>query len=266
MPALFVSHGAPDLLLSDVPARAFLRGLAAALPEPRAIVVASAHWAAETVAVEASAAPRTIHDFAGFDAELHRYAYPARGDPDLARAMVSRLRDAGFAAGTAERGLDHGAWVPLAIAWPDARVPVVQVSLQSRRGPEHHLRLGNALAGLADEGVLVMGSGGATHDLRALQGPGSPAPGWVRAFDDWLVDAVERGDVEALVDYRALAPEAIRNHPSEEHMLPLLVALGAAGAGVRGHVLHRSTTYGVLSMSAFRLDGSAAGSMRQTGR
>lgn len=248
---LFLSHGAPDLLLADVPAHAFLAGLAASMPRPSAIVVASAHWATRAPAVDASRAPRTIHDFAGFPAELSRVQYAAPGDPALAAEIARELAAHGFAAATVERGLDHGAWVPLALAWPDAGVPVLQVSLQPHLGSAHHLELGRALERFRHAGVLVIGSGSATHDLRALMPPGSPEPDWVQAFDDWLVAAVERGDEEALVDYRSRAPFAAENHPTEEHYFPLLVALGAAGPNARGRTLHRSTTYGVLAMSAF---------------
>ncbi len=276
MTSLFLSHGAPDLLFADVPARAFLSGLAAIVPRPRAIVVASAHWTTRDVAVDASRTPRTIHDFGGFSPDLQRFEYPAAGDPKLAADIVKGLHERDLPARAIERGLDHGAWVPLALAWPRADVPVVQVSLQPERGTTHHLQLGRALGAIVGDDVLVMGSGSATHDLGALGTPGSTAPEWVTRFDEWLTDAVTRGDEEALVDYRARAPFAAENHPTEEHFLPLLVALGAAGAGARGRLLHSSLTYGVLSMSAFRFDGPGrygnglggpqTGSMRQRAR
>lgn len=251
---LFVSHGAPSLILEDVPARTFLADLGARAAKPRAVVVASAHWGTREAAVERSARPRTIHDFSGFPDELYRVRYPAHGSPGLADEIVAALSGAGFRASAVERGLDHGAWVPLALAFPAADVPVVQVSIQPHLDAEHHLRLGRALSTLREDGVLVLGSGSATHDLRALEPPGSSPPSWVTEFDDWLVDAVERGDERALVDWRTRAPHARRNHPTPEHYLPLLVAFGAASPGARGRVLHRSTTYGVLSMSAFAFD------------
>lgn len=252
---LFLSHGAPSLILEDVPARTFLAGLfPAAVERPRALVVASAHWLTRAPAVDAARHPRTIHDFSGFPAELSRIQYPAPGAPDLADEIVAELARAGLTAQVAERGLDHGAWVPLALALPAANVPVLQVSLQPHLGAAHHLRLGRALARFRDEGVLVVGSGSATHDLRALEPPGSATPDWVSEFDDWLVAAVERGDEDALVDYRRRAPFAAQNHPTEEHYFPLLVALGAAGPGARGRTLHRSTTYGVLAMTAFAFE------------
>jgi 4,5-DOPA dioxygenase extradiol len=264
MTAYFLSHGAPDLLFAEVPARAFLSGLAAQVARPRAIVVASAHWTTRDVEVDASRSPRTIHDFGGFSSALHAFEYRAQGDPTLAEEIVRGLGEQDFSARTIERGLDHGAWVPLALAWPKADVPVVQVSLQPHLGPAHHVRLGRALGSILGEDFLVIGSGSATHDLGALAAPGSTTPEWVLAFDRWLTDAVERGDEEALVDYRERAPFAAENHPTEEHYVPLLVAFGAAGRGARGKLVHSSTTYGVLSMSAFRFDGPAAAGMRQT--
>lgn len=248
---LFLSHGAPDLLLDDVPAHAFLAKFRKSLMKPRAIVVASAHWLTRAPAVDAVATPRTIHDFSGFAPELSRVQYGAPGDPELAVEIVREMAAHGIACSAVERGLDHGAWVPLALIWPDADVPVLQIALQPHLGTAHHLGLGRALERLRHAGVLVIGSGSATHDLGSLMPPGSIAPAWVTEFDDWLVDAVERGDAEALVNYRSRAPSAESNHPTEEHYIPLLVAFGAAGPNARGRTLHRSTTYGVLSMTAF---------------
>lgn len=255
LPALFVSHGAPDLLLSDVPARRFLAELGRALPRPRAVVVASAHWTTRAPAVGVAERPATIHDFGGFADELHAFEYAAPGDPALARDVTRRLGDAGVDAELVERGLDHGAWVPLALLYPRADVPVVPLALQPARGPRHHVELGRALADLRDEGVLVLASGSATHNLREL-GAGDAAPEWVRSFDAWIAERVERGAVEELVAYRELAPHAARNHPTEEHLLPLFVALGAAGDGARGAKVHDSVTYGTLAMSAYRFDAA----------
>lgn len=255
LPTVFVSHGAPSLLLEDAPARTFLAGLGAEFPKPRAILCVSAHWTTRAPRVDVSTSPETIHDFGGFPDELYARRYPAPGSPELARDVVKRLASAGVPAETSERGLDHGAWVPLELAYPAADVPVVQLALQPHLGAAHHVALGRALEGLRKEGVLVLGSGGATHNLGAL-GAGDRPPAWARAFDDWLVECVERGDERELTLYRTLAPEAARNHPTEEHLLPLHVAFGAAGAGARGRAMHRSFTWSSLSMTAFRFDGA----------
>jgi 4,5-DOPA dioxygenase extradiol len=248
LPTLFISHGAPDLLISEAPARRFLEGLAESLPRPEFVAVASAHWLTRTPAVDVSARPATLHDFAGFGAELERFRYAARGAPAAARRALELLRANGFECGERERGLDHGAWVPLALLWPRADVPVFQVSLQPGLGAEHHFKLGRALEPLTGEGGLVIGSGGATHNLTEL---GGTDPGFAREFDEWLVKCVEAGDADSLVDYDTKAPQAARAHPSDDHFLPLLVALGAAGEKAQGRVLHRSFTYGTLSMAAF---------------
>lgn len=252
MPPLFLSHGAPDLVLGEAPAARFQRGLAALMPRPWAIVVASAHWTTRRPAVSLAAQPATIHDFGGFPAELSRMRYPAAGEPVLARRIAGLLAAGGLDCDVVERGLDHGMWTPLAMAWPAADIPVVGLAVQPGADAAHHLRLGRALAPLAREGVLIIGSGSATHDLGSIA-VGDHAPDWVTAFDDWLVAAVERGDEAALLAWTG-APHARANHPTPEHFLPLLVAAGAAGPGWRGRALHRSVTYGVLAMTSLAFD------------
>jgi 4,5-DOPA dioxygenase extradiol len=251
MPTLFISHGAPSLVLEHGAARDFLAHLASALPRPRAIVVASAHWLTRTPTVDSSARPATIHDFSGFPAELEEMRYPAAGSPELAREIAALLQADGLGCTLAERGLDHGAWSPLILIYPLADIPVLQLSLQPSLGPAHHLRLGRCLARLPATGVLVLGSGGATHNLGTLSMGRQTAPAWATEFDAWLADAATRGDADALVDYQRQAPHASQNHPTPEHYLPLLVALGAAGVGAHGRTLHRSMSYGTLSMATF---------------
>ncbi|MEQ8964941.1 MAG: class III extradiol ring-cleavage dioxygenase [Azospirillaceae bacterium] len=255
-PALFVSHGSPMLAIEDCPARRFLADYGAGLPAPSAIIVASAHW--ETAAPTLSTAPRpaTIHDFGGFPDALYALDYPAPGAPGVAVAAARRLRAAGLTADTDDgRGLDHGAWVPLRLMIPDADIPVVSLSVQPMAGPAHHLAVGRALAPLRDEGVAILGSGALTHDLRTLFGTrpelDAAPPSWVTDFADWVAEAVAAGRIDDLVHYRCRAPHAARNHPTEEHVLPLFVALGAGGPGAAGARVHSSTTYGLLAMDAF---------------
>lgn len=258
-PALFLSHGAPMLALEDVPARDFLRGLGRELGRPDVILVASAHWETPAPALNAVERNETIHDFSGFPPELYRLAYPAPGSPALAERAAGLLRAAGLeAAIDRRRGLDHGAWVPLLLMYPDADIPVVQVSLQTRRGPAHHVALGRALAPLRDDRVLVIGSGSYTHNLRELKwdGAGEAEPSWVTGFSRWFDEALVEGRTDELVDYRRRAPDAARNHPTEEHLLPVFVALGAGGGKARR--LHSSATYGTLRMDAYAFgEGSA---------
>lgn len=254
LPSLFVSHGAPSLALGAAPARAFLCGLGSGLARPEAILCISAHWETAEPAVNATGRPETVHDFFGFPAPLYELRYPAPGAPELASRVAALLEKAGFACrADPEHGLDHGAWVPLLLMYPAADIPVAQLSVQMPRGPAHHVALGRALAPLRAAGVLVLGSGGATHNLAEFRGQPEDAPPapHVVAFDAWLAGAAEAGDEASLVDYRRTAPEARRSHPREEHFLPFFVAFGAGGAGARGRRLHRSFTHGMLSMAAF---------------
>ena len=250
---LFLSHGAPTLPFEDVAARHFLKGLATTMPRPRAILVVSAHWETRVPTVNAVERNRTIHDFGGFPDALYRLTYPAPGDPQLADRVADLLAEAGLPSATdTARGLDHGAWVPLMLAWPDADIPVVQLSVQSQLGPGHHLEVGRAIAPLANEGVLIVASGSFTHDLSSWRGQaGMAEPAWVTAFADWFDVALKEGRTCDLLAYRRLAPHAQRNHPTEEHLLPLFVALGAAGASAPVQRLHTSNTYGVLRMDAY---------------
>jgi len=254
MPSLFLSHGAPTLPLTDTPARDFLSRLGGRLPRPKVILVVSAHWETERPAVNAVEWNETIHDFYGFPRALYDLRYPAPGSPQLADEVAARLRSAEFDCDIdRKRGLDHGAWVPLSLIYPAADIPVVQLSVQPRRGPEHHRRLGLALAPLREEGVLIVGSGSFTHDLSEFRGhgPNDPAPDWVNGFADWFDRALAEERVADLVAYRDRATYARKNHPTEEHLLPLYVALGAAGADARTERLHASTTYGVLRMDVY---------------
>lgn len=254
---IFVSHGAPTLPFEDVAARDFLKGLGQILPRPRAILMVSAHWETRRPTVNAVARNETIHDFYGFPEALYQLSYPAPGDPGLAAQVVDLLGNAGLSSATdTQRGLDHGAWVPLMLAWPDADIPVVQLSVQSHLGPGHHLELGHALAPLTHDGVQIIASGSMTHDLSSWrQFDGSAEPEWVTAFADWFEAALTGGKTCDLLAYRRLAPYAARNHPSEEHLLPLFVALGAAGPDAAAQRLHASNTYGVLRMDAYAFGG-----------
>lgn len=254
LPAVFVSHGAPTLLIDEGPTHTFLTGFGQLWARPRAIVCISAHWETTTPKVSGSEKPGTIHDFYGFPALLYQASYPAPGDPALAERVVDLLREAGLEADPdPDRGLDHGAWVPLKLAYPAADIPVLQVSLQTVLGPRHHIRLGQTLRPLRDDGVLIMGSGGATHNLSEFRGHAIDAapPDYVQAFDVWLEDALTSGNTDLLVNYEQAAPSARRNHPTVEHFMPLFVALGAAGADAKASRIHGAFTYGVLSMAAY---------------
>jgi 4,5-DOPA dioxygenase extradiol len=249
MPTLFVSHGSPMLFLEkDLPARGFLATLGSLVPRPKAIVAVSAHWNTEQPAVSLTAKPETIHDFYGFPEALYRLHYDAPGAPQIADRVAELT-----GAVRAEYGLDHGAWVPAMLGWPAADIPIFQLAIQPYKNPAHHIALGRKLSALREEGILVMGSGGATHNLRRLvrgQHDLPPEP-WARQFDEWVADKVAQGDEAALANYRSEAPYAREAHPTDEHFLPLHVAYGAAGEGARGKALHRSFASGNLSMAAY---------------
>jgi 4,5-DOPA dioxygenase extradiol len=260
--SIFVSHGSPSLPLDDVPARAFLRTLGRDWPRPSAIVAVSAHTVARGVAIGSAPRMHAVHDFGGFPDALYRLRYDPPGDPALAERIAQRVADAGIApSGRVEiDGLDHGIWVPLMLMRPEADLPVVVVSLDARMDPASHLALGRALAGLGDEGVLVMGTGAVTHNLQDVIGGGfdakAPAQSYATDFAAAVTAAVRRGDLDALRDWTRL-PGARRAHPGAEHYLPLLVAAAAGGAGP-GQVLHESFTFGVLGMHAYAFGAAQA--------
>lgn len=249
--SLFLGHGSPTLALSAHPATAFLRELGRQLPAPRAAVVVSAHRGAPRFDVGNALRFAAWHDFGGFPRALYELRYDPPGDPGLAARVVDAIRDAQLPGELSpDARIDHGIWVPLRLMWPDARVPVVPVSTVPRAGPAAHLALGRALRPLADEGVLVIGSGSLTHNLGDLDFGDEFAPvrPWAQGFDDWIAEAIEAGDSERLLRYRELAPHAAHAHPSDEHLLPLFVALGAGGAGTP---LFRGFSYGAVSLSAY---------------
>jgi len=255
LPALFISHGSPLLAIEDSPARRFLLDLGKALPRPKAIIMASAHWEAMGgIAVSLASRPETIHDFGGFPEALFDIQYPARGAPDTAARAAESLQQAGFVVKRSDtRGLDHGAWVPLSLMYPDADIPVAQVSLRRGATPAEHERMGEALRKLREDDLLIIGSGSLTHNLYAYRGASIDAevPSWVSDFADWVHVQLQTNQRESLLDYRVQAPFAVRNHPTEEHLLPLFVAMGAAGDAPQAERVHASYEYGVLAMDMY---------------
>jgi 4,5-DOPA dioxygenase extradiol len=259
-PTVFISHGSPMHAVRAGHAGTVWADVGRRLPRPDAILIASAHWETELPMVATTRSPETIHDFGGFPPELYRIKYSAPGAADVAERALGLLKQAGFVATpNGCRGLDHGAWVPLLKMYPDADVPAAQVSVQPPLGPEHHLRLGAALATLARENVLVIGSGHMTHNLRdwmmTLQGgreiaEGTAAP-YVEQFRTWVDARLQANNRAELVRYRELAPNAQRAHPTDEHFLPLFVALGAAGPAPRVERLEAGVDSGVLAMDAY---------------
>jgi len=227
MPALFLSHGAPPLV-DDERWVAQLKDLASGLPRPKAILMASAHWESAPLMLGATETVPLVYDFGGFEQRFYEVLYPAPGAPDLADRIEKLMPDSEHVART-DRGLDHGAYVPLTVMYPDADIPVLQMSLPTQ-DPTRLLRLGERLRPLRDEGVLIIGSGFLTHGLPFLTEfrIDAAAPGWSKDFDAWAGEALARGDVDALASYRSQAPGMPYAHPTVEHYTPLFVTLGAA--------------------------------------
>jgi 4,5-DOPA dioxygenase extradiol len=256
MPTLFVSHGSPLLAIADSPARRFLSALGSRLPRPEAIVAVSAHHDAPETEITGAPHPETVHDFGGFPRELYEIHYPAPGAPELAERIAALLRAESFPARVdARRGFDHGAWIPLYLMYPRAQTPLLQVSIDTRQNAERHLALGRALRPLRDDGVLLLASGGATHNLGLyMYADGRDdrdVPPFVAAFNEWTAAAIDQRRYDDLVRWRELAPYAAQNHPTPEHFLPLFVAVGAAGGDEHGDRIHSSYDRGLLSLDAY---------------
>lgn len=254
LPSLFVPHGAPTFALRPGAAGAAIAALAEALPRPRAVIIVSAHWQSATATVGSASRLETIHDFWGFPDALYAIRYPATGCREAADEVAAAIGAAGLPVARDDtRGLDHGAWVPLRLMYPDADVPVIPLSLPAG-GPEAAWRLGRALAPLAARGFLVIGSGSITHNLRDFQAAsmnGGRTPDYVRAFADWLAERLTAGDLAAALSYREQAPDGVRAHPSEEHLLPLFVALGAGGEAATAKRVHAGIDDYVIAMDAY---------------
>ncbi|MRD46643.1 dioxygenase [Caenimonas koreensis DSM 17982] len=251
-PSVFVSHGAPTFAIEPGIAGPKLAALGRALGKPRAVVVVSPHWMTAGVSVTSVQQPETVHDFGGFPAALYDIEYPAKGAPELASLIVDRFKRAGWNASLdATRGLDHGAWVPLLHMFPHADIPVLQVSMPRSLDSQSALRLGQALAWLGEEGVLVIGSGSLTHNLYEFRQGTTREEPYAREFAQWIRTAVQGGDAARLVGALRDAPHAARAHPTAEHFLPLLVAAGAAPQALPVTVLEGGIEHGVLSMDSF---------------
>ncbi|GAB4058128.1 class III extradiol ring-cleavage dioxygenase [Uliginosibacterium sediminicola] len=255
-PSLYISHGSPMHAIENTAAAASWRALAAELGKPRAILMVSAHWETNVPMLTSGAELPTIHDFGGFPEALYRIQYPAPGAPALAERVQTLLREADTCSGLdARRGLDHGAWVPLLHMYPDADVPVLQLSVQSDRGARHLLAVGRALQTLRSEGVLIIGSGSMTHNLRDFFTQRLPGNGnYAEEFRDWVDARLIAGRVDELLDWETQAPHALRAHPSPEHFLPLFAALGAAGEPYQARNTFRGFDGGVLAMDVYRFD------------
>ncbi|MES0884695.1 DODA-type extradiol aromatic ring-opening family dioxygenase [Roseibium sp. SCP14] len=252
IPPVFVAHGAPTLALEETSASRFLKSFAQTQAIPAGILILSAHWETEGLKLSSPGPLRTIHDFRGFPPALYELQYPARTDEDQVDEAAKLLEAAGYDVELdSSWGLDHGAWVPLSLAFPQANIPVTALSLPNDSTPESVFALGRVLAPLKEQGILIVGSGSTTHNLREIYPQGAEAPEWAQKFDHWLDEGLKAGSIDYFQDLEK-APGFRRNHPTEEHLLPLFFTFGAAGEKANPELLHRSYEYGSLSMSYYR--------------
>lgn len=251
-PVLFISHGAPTFALEPGVLGPQLQAIGKQLLDIKAVLVVSPHWQTPDLKVMTTAVPETVHDFGGFPAALYDIQYKATGHPELAALVGELLTEAGWRVDLEDhRGLDHGAWVPLLHLLPDAQIPVFQVSMPHSLNTRSALQLGQALAALREKGVMLLASGSMTHNLYEIEPVGAVAQDYAVEFAHWIRQAVMANDTQRLLEYRHLAPHAARAHPTEEHFLPLLVAMGAVKEGDDLRVLKAGITYGVLSMESY---------------
>lgn len=253
LPTVFVSHGPPSLVMEDIPARTFLKDLGKRYCDVETVLCISAHWQSNKPTVNAVKEHETIHDFYGFQPELYNIKYTANGEPELAEKTRDLINKASIKCEIDyHRGLDHGAWVPLKLMFPEADVPVFQLSIQTNLNPSDHYELGKAIKSLRKEGVLILGSGGAVHPLGyAPLRPGARTDQWALDFDKWLGETVVNGNVMDLINYREISPFPERAHPYPDHFMPLLTTIGAAGPGAKGKIIHNSWYWGDLGMAAY---------------
>lgn len=257
-PPLFLSHGAPNMALKQSPVRSFMQAVARDYQKPDAIVSVSAHFETAGASVVTDPAPEMIYDFRGFEPVLYEVDYPAPGEPRLATEIADLIVDAGIeVTKLVKRGFDHGTWVPLSLVYPQADVPIVQLSIDPNEGPAYHYRLGQALTTLPSRNIAVIGTGNITHNLPALFSKGKDPhldaniKAWVDEFLTWFGSELESGSVDNLLNYREKAPFAEENHPTDEHLLPIFVALGAAGPMQEARKIHASYDFEFLAMDAW---------------
>ena len=256
--SLFISHGSPDLIFHDTVAKQFLERAAESFAPPKGIIIASAHFETERPAIVSDPAPEMIYDFGPIDRRLNEVVYPALGEPELAQRAANLLGNSGIECDLmSKRGYDHGTWVPLSLLYQNADIPIVQLSVQRHLPASHHYNIGKALRPLVDEEILVIGSGSMTHNLAEVFGPQGLKHDrqdqeieWARVFAEWINVQIATGNIDDLLDYETKAPFARENHPTAEHFLPFMVALGASSNG-QGERLHKSTEFAVLAMDAF---------------
>lgn len=257
MPSLFIAHGSPTLAIEDNEYTQFLSTLGHSSPKPKAIILFSAHWLSPTQKVGSVENYETIHDFYGFPEEMFQIAYPAKGNREIAIEVVELFKEQGISFRIDEtRGLDHGAWVVLRMLYPNADIPVISMSVNPNLSPKEQYKIGQSLSKLREKDILIIGSGGTVHNLRAVKWrqPFGNADQWAVDFDNWIADCINKWDLDSLFQYERLAPNAELAVPphGNEHFIPIFYAMGAADNEKKAKLLHRSYQYGNLSHSVWQ--------------
>ena len=253
LPGLFISHGSPMLAINPEQVGPALERLGLNLPQPKAIIVMSAHWESRDLEVNTGVRPETWHDFRGFPKELYDIRYPAPGNPELAEDILHLLAEAGISAhANSTRPRDHGVWMPLLHMYPQADIPVVEISLPTQMSAQDIYKIGQTLASLREKQILIIGSGSITHNLRELawNGQSSAVPTWASEFRNYVVSQLHHNNYDAVLDWQSL-PHIQQNHPSLEHLVPLFFAMGT---GARFNIVHSSFSMGSLGMDIYRFD------------
>jgi 4,5-DOPA dioxygenase extradiol len=250
--SIFVCHGGPTLAIDNNEYSNFLKELGKSI-KPKAIVIFTAHWENETTTISSvNGTYDMIYDFSGFPRELYSMKYPTKGSPGLASRLQNMFGSEGIKANLdANRGLDHGSWVMLHLMYPEANIPVVQVSVNPFLSMDKQYEIGKAIRELGEEDILVIGSGSTVHNLWALNWGSKEVEKWASDFDNWLIDKVEIKDLQSLFKYSELAPNAKKAVPREEHIIPLFIAMGSGQEERTPKLLHRSYEFGSLSYICF---------------
>ena len=254
-PSLFISHGSPMMAIQESKTALFLKKLGRSLHKPSAIIIFSAHFdLTQDIVITAGEKPETIHDFFGFPAQLYNINYPALGSPSLAKKIAQRFRDNGLTVTLdKQRGWDHGVWVPLKLMFPEANIPIVQISINSHLGARRNYQYGQLIASFKQENILVIGSGNISHNLQELfnSTPTKNRSTMIKMFIDWINDKLSAKDIDSLLNYINEAPYVLFNHPSQEHFLPFMAALGS-GDIKQAKQIHQDIENEVLAMDAYR--------------
>jgi 4,5-DOPA dioxygenase extradiol len=259
LPSLFIAHGAPLIAIENNEYTQFLNQLARTMPVPKAVVLFTAHWESTVQRVSEIDKYDTIYDFGGFDPKLYEIKYPAKGNNEISEEIKGIFNQNGipFEVET-KRGLDHGAWAVLRLLYPNADVPVIQMSVNPNLSPKEEYKIGKSLKALREKDILIIGSGGTVHNLRALkmQDDNRKVDSWALEFDDWVAYHIKSWDVDSLFKYESLAPNANFAVPpyGNEHFVPLFYAMGAADDTRKATLLHRSYRYGNLSHSVWQFE------------